>query len=274
MSRTYVQTAAQIISAAFQKTGLLAEEQLLNNNQFDRGLVSLGNIINFLAEKEVLPWFMTWGTQGLTASSAVSSGGKYYRCIRSHVSAAGTQPETGSLWTDVWYEDSSVSGSAVPWIAATSYSCIADFLFQSANAVMQSFFRYQGRDYPVKIRQFCEFLVPEEKWRTGIPEFLFFDRLGTYRLYLNPIPEFTVGILHLLYINHLPEPEIGADPAPIPPGWIDPLTYLLAANVADEAGLSVERCAYLQAKANSLLQQVRMGAHVGVTDETRIKSCY
>lgn len=277
MSRTYLQTASEIISRALRICGVLAEKQLLDEDQFDHGLIVLNGVINFLAEIDSLSWNRTWGTQTFTASSAVSNGGTYYRCIRSHTSSATSEPGVGADWRSWWYEDASVSGSAVAWATATAYTCAGDFLFTNAHTIVQAFLRYQNYDYPLRLTLFDQFLDSAYKYDEDIPVRFFFDKQNTYRVFLNPIPNSDVvsnGTLQILYLNFLPEAEFVGDPVPIPPGWVTPIAFLLAKDMAFEAGLSPERIAVIRSEADRLLAAVRRGVHKDATDEAGVRSCF
>ncbi len=277
MSISYFQTASQIITRALGICGVLADGQLPNKNQVDKGITTLNGLLNFLSEKEALSWYFFHGTQALVVDSTVSNAGVYYRCVLSHTSTADTQPGVGAKWTDVWYEDDSVSGTAVAWVLATPYTCSADFLFSSANSVCSAFLRYESYDYELKLRQFGEFLTPEEKLETGTPKYLYFDRQNSNRIFLNPIPDLyiaTSGVVHLVYLKHRDEVSAIGDHVTIPPEWIDCFVYLLAANMADEIGVELPRCQYIQAKANLMLSQLKLSPHKENTDETKIKPCY
>lgn len=277
MSRTFVQTANQIIAGAHRICGTLAEKQALELDDFNDGLDALNVLMNSMAEQDEGLWRMSWGTQTFTASSPVSDTGKYYRCIRGHTSSASTRPGTGGDWESYWYEDSSVSATAVAWATATAYTCAGDFTYTNASAVAKAFLRYNGTDYPVKLSEFGEFLNEQTKWEEGQPDLLYFDRLNSYKVYLHPLPDSDVvsnAVLHLLTIDNIAEVTTGGDAVPIPPTWVRAMKYLLASDIADEKGLSIERIQYLNSKAQALWAQCRRGPHSDVSEVKGIKPCF
>lgn len=121
MSRTYVQTANEIISRALRICGVLAEKQTMDDDQWDQGLTALNGLINMLSERDPLLWSKEWKTQVFAPSSIVSNNSTYYRCIRSHTSAATTEPGVGGDNTTYWYEDSGLLGESSAWATATVY---------------------------------------------------------------------------------------------------------------------------------------------------------
>lgn len=278
MSLNYFQTANQIISGALRIVGALAEKQSLDLDTFNEGLEALNALLNHLAETDEGLWRLSWGTQTFTASSAVSIGGKYYRCILGHTSSASTTPGTGANWTTYWYEDSSVSGSSAAWATATAYTCAGDFTFSSAHAITQAFIRWQNTDYPVKMAQFGQFLaLPGSKYDEDIPRVLYFDRLNSLKIHLWPIPNSDVvsnGVLHLLTVDPISEVEDAGDMVPIPPTFVRALKYLLAADLADEKEIEATRAQRIEAKAQALWYECRKGPHADNSDMNGVKSCF
>lgn len=277
MSVSYVQTANQIVSGAFRICGVLAVNQPLSLDNFNDGLLALNALINAMAEEDPGTWRMTWRTKTFTASSAVSNGGSYYRCIRGHTASATDEPGVGADATSYWYEDDSVSATAVPWALATAYTCAGDFLLTEAFSVAQAFVRYQDSRYPVLLSEFGEFLKAEDQTDEDIPTTMYFDRQNTSRVYLNPLPSSEVvsnGVLHLLCVNHVAEVGAVGDSVAIPPAWIRAMKYLLASDIADEKGCSVEKSNRLQMKAEVLWQKCRRGPHTDVSEVKGIKPCF
>jgi len=290
MSVSYVQTANEIVAGAFRICGVLAVNQPLSLDNFNDGLAALNALLNAMMEEDPGTWRMTWGTQTFTASSAVSNGGSYYRCIRGHTAAASNEPGVGADWTSYWYEDATVSGSAVAWALSTVYTCSGDFTFTAAYSVAKAFVRYQNTDYPVKLAEFGEFLdtavlqttqafYPTVANRTDedIPRVMYFDRQNSSRLFLTPLPSSEVvsnGVLHLLYVNHIAEVAAVGDNVAIPPAWVRAMKYLLASDIADEKGVSSERSARIQAKAEALWARCRRGPHTNNSEVKGIKPCF
>lgn len=270
--------ANQIISGALRIVGALAEKQNPTLDQFNNALETLNALINHMAEVDPGMWRMTWGTQTFTASSAVSNGGKYYRCIRKHTSAATNEPGVGANYTTYWYEDSSVSGSAAAWVTATDYTCSGDFAFTSAFAIAKAFVRYEGTDYPLQLAEFGEFLdTDKDKTEQDVPRLLYFDRLNSYDVHLYPQPDSTIAtsaVLHLLYINHMTELADAGDAAYLPPTMLRALKYMLASDLADERGRSTEFCTRITAKAEALWAMCRKGPHSDVSEVKGIKPCF
>jgi hypothetical protein len=74
--------------------------------------------------------------------SVVKNDGKTYGCIKTHVSAAASEPGTGSTWEEFWvvlsHEDTVYAASA--WVTATSYVSNVKTLDQAADAYTRRFY--------------------------------------------------------------------------------------------------------------------------------------
>lgn len=277
MSVSFVQTAQQIIAGAYRICNGLANGQTLSLDQFNAGLLSLNVLLNALMEEDAGIWRMTWGDKPLTASSAVSNGGTYYRCVRSHTSSVDDEPGEGGSSTTYWYEDSSVSDDAVAWEVDTAYTCAGDFVFDTAYSITQAFLRYQDSDYPLCLVTFGEFLEDIDKTDTDIPRILYFDRRNTNRIFLHPLPNDDVvssGVLHLLYTEHIAEATGVSSDVAIPPSWVRAIKYLLASDIADEQGVPSNKAIRIETKAERLWRKCHQGPHRAMSQVKGIQSCY
>lgn len=248
----------QIIARAMRLAQASSDMAVMDDQKMLHAGEALACLLRAWQEKKVNLWTEEWLTLPMTASSAVSSGGKYYRCIRSHTATPASTPGTGSETTTYWLEDATVSGSAVAWVVGTAYTCMGEMYQEGIYDVLSAFIRDDLTDYGLCLADQMEFFKEHDYQTPQIPTRLWFDKKTGY-IRLSPIPDKTTYVLHFLAIRALENILIDGQPPDIPASYQDALAYCLAANLADEAGIPIERCQYLRMTGERYLAQVMSG---------------
>lgn len=273
MSTPILYVRNQIIARAMRLAQVASDMAVMDDQKMLHAGEALACLLRAWQEKKINLWTEEWLALPLTASSAVSQGGKYYRCIRSHTSAAASTPGSGAETTTYWLEDESVSGSAVAWASGTDYTCIGEIYQEGIYDVLSAFIRDDLNDYGLCIADQMEFFKEHDYQTLQIPTGVWFDKKsGMIRL--TPIPDKTTYVLHCLVIRTLENLLIDGQPPDIPASYQDALVYCLAANLADEGGIPIERCQYLRMTGERYLAQVMSGPFQDKRKTQGIQSMY
>ena len=86
----------------------------------------------------------------------------------------------------------------------------------------------------------------------GRPEMVMVELRESPKISFWPIPDLTTYYWQYRVVRKLADFDTALGTPEMPQRWLDPLVYSLAANLADEKQISLERCAYLQAKAKQM----------------------
>lgn len=246
----------QIIARAMRLAQVASDMEVMSDQKLLHAGEALACLLRAWQEKKINFWAEEWLTSTFTASSNVLSGGKYYRCIKGHTSIAANEPGVGADWTTYWFEDSSVTG--VAWVVTTAYTCIGEITTTSSYDIIAAFIRDGVNEYDLFLNDQVGFFSSFDVQTLQTPTQFWFDKKNNL-IHLSYIPDKTTYVLHYLSIRTLENCLVDGQPPDIPASYQDALVYCLAANLADEAGIPIERCQYLRANGERYLQQVMSG---------------
>lgn len=263
----------QIIARAMRLAQVASDMEVMDDQKLLHAGEALACLLRAWQEKKINLWTEEWLTATLTASSTVlATDGKYYRCIKGHVSTTLEQPGVGLDWTSYWFEDSSIT-SASAWAVTTTYTCIAEVSATSSYDILDAFIRDGVNEYDLVQNDQLGFFQTFDVQTLQTPTQFWFDKKNNL-IHLSYIPDKTTYVLHYLSIRTLDNLLTDGQPPDIPASYQDALVYCLAANLADEAGIPIERCQYLRANGERYLQQVMSGPFQDKRKPQGVKSMY
>jgi len=264
----------QIIARALRLAQISSDMGVMDDQKVIQAGDALATLLRAWQEKKVNLWAENWITFTLTVSSnVIGTDAKYYRCIKGHTSTSSSSPGVGSNWSTYWEQDDSATTSAVAWAAGTAYVTIAEISATDCYAIISSFVRDGKNEYDLRLADSLEFFKTSDHETLQLPTMLWFDN-KTKVISLSPIPDTTNYVIHALVIRQLENLLIDGQPPDIPASYQDALVYCLAANLADENGLPIERCQYLRATGERYLAQVMSGPFQDKRKTQGLKSMY
>jgi hypothetical protein len=272
MTTAIIYVRNQIIARAMRLAQVSSDMDVMDDQKLLHAGEALACLLRAWQEKKINLWTEEWLTATLTASSTVlATDGKYYRCIKGHTSTPTDEPGVGSQWTTYWFEDSSVTGAA--WATTTAYTCAAEISSPTSYDILAAFIRDGVNEYDLLQNDQVGFFQTFDVQTLSTPTQFWFDKKNQV-IHLSYIPDKTTYVLHFLSIRTLDNLLADGQPPDIPSSYQDALVYCLAANLADEAGIPLERCQYLRANGERYLQQVMSGPFQDKRKPQGIKSMY
>jgi len=124
--------------------------------------------------------------------------------------------------------------------------------------VIMGFLRDGLNDYPLVLSDQLEFFKYHDPQTSQQPHLMWFDK-KTQVVHLSPPPDKTTYVLHVLIVRFLENLLIDGQTPEFISTNHESLVYHLAANMADEGGLPIERCLYLRSQGDRFLAQVMSG---------------
>lgn len=272
MTTAIIYVRNQIIARAMRLAQVSSDMDVMDDQKLLHAGEALACLLRAWQEKKINLWTEEWLTANITASSNVlGSDGKYYRCIKGHTSTPADEPGVGAQWTTYWFKDSSVTGAA--WATTTAYTCAAEISSPTSYDILAAFIRDGVNEYDLLQNDQMGFFESFDVQTLQIPTQFWYDKKNNL-IHLSYIPDKTTYVLHYLSIRTLDNLLADGQPPDIPSSYQDALVYCLAANLADEAGIPIERCQYLRANGERYLQQVMSGPFQDKRKPQGVKSMY
>ena len=274
MSSALLLVRNQIIARAMRLAQVASDMEVIADQKLIHAGEALACLLRSWQEKKINLWAEEWLTLTLTASSnVIGSDGKYYRCIKGHTSTPSNAPITGADWTSYWFEDSSATTGAVAWAVTTDYTCIGEVSSPTSYDIIAAFIRDGVNEYDLFLNDQVGFFSSFDVQTLQTPTQFWFDK-KTNTIHLSYIPDKATYVLHILSIRTLENLLVDGQRPDIPASYQDALVYCLAANLADEAGIPLERCRYLRANGERYLQLVMSGPFQDKRKPQGVKSMY
>ena len=272
-SADWTNSRDDIITRACRKAKIINSGAVPSTNLLAEASDALNAIVKNLQTDGVHIWAVEWVDHPLTASSEVTgTDGEVYTCIRGHTSAPANEPITGASWSTYWVKRGSTGGV---WATATEYESIGDFdLEADLIAVDKAFYRRDGKDYPLVVKDFQDYADIHDKALEGIPGIFYINqKLSPQRGYLVPQPDDAENVLHYHKIRHLEDFDDPANTPDFPVRWIDILVRYLAADLGEDYNLLLSEVNNLRKKADR--DKIKaMGADAPKTDDNFVEPAY
>lgn len=198
--------------------------------------------------------------------SYVTSANKTWRCLKKHTSnPLGSGPGVVSDIQDAtyWIEDVPPESVTAPaWAGSTVYTPpgYAELEADVADIEQAQLVDSTGYISNLGLRTNYQFHEDQNFQITGVPRTAWFDRVTEppiIRLFPYPQEEYVLRLRVMRYIFNFD--GTASDTADIPKSWQDALTYMVAADLADEAGLQLNERAHLSRKAAAKFGLVKRG---------------
>jgi hypothetical protein len=237
-SYDFNKTRNDIIESAWRKTGDLSRGDVLSAEQAAEGAAELNDMVKQWQGEGIKLWSVELATQTLTASSeVVGTDGNNYFCIRAHTSTNATKPVTGADYTTYWKLGGSSGGV---WAVTTAYTSLNSYVLDSnVIGIEEAFVRRDTtyQDTPLDIIPREDWMKLGNKYTTGPPSKIWFQRKHTPEIHLYPYPDDSTDVIHFSQILKTQDFDTAADDPDLSSEWLSALTWGLAARLAFEAGL-------------------------------------
>jgi len=179
-------TRNELIAAALRKIGILAEGESASTNQTTEGTFEIQALVTSLQSEGIGVQYKVWTLPTTnTATSTKTNGGKTYRCIRSHTSAAASEPGVGADWQQYWVE---ATGTGTAWALAQAYTTMGDFALTGIVLPLNAYYRLDGAEYELEILSDNQYGALANKGAVGAPQAFYFNP-GAGKAYLYPQPD-------------------------------------------------------------------------------------
>ena len=259
----YSRTRNQIIIAALRNVRAAAFGQTPTPDQIQEGSDRLNDILKTLqSTSPIKVWLESWDTYALSPSSyVVGSDGNVYRCIRGHTANEASEPIVGSQWSTYWVADPKEEITATTWALETAYTSSHEFYpGEDTERVKRAFYRDgNGYDYPLEVVSVNEYMEYFDKRFESYPTTLVFRGLLEPKCFLYPMPQDTTYIIHLLREVKIEEVTGAFNAMEFPDNWIQPLIWLLSAELATPYGLNLQERGYFDNKAAVAVAKANYG---------------
>lgn len=227
----FVMTRDNIIERALELAGLKSVGTPAQLQWVLVGADELNGIIEELNSIMTSSLQMEWKYAALTDSDVVSNGGKSYKCIKSNLSSADSEPGVGSIADFYWVETTDTPSGA--WVTATSYNSISDFTLPSGVFDIVTLFLQDGQTKydPLILSDFHEY----DSWdvtQEGIPQYYYIDH-NAGKIYFDFSPDMTTPILKYLVVNGLATMDTASEEPAYTSGFYRYLMYALGAAMAN-----------------------------------------
>ena len=267
MTTTFNQTRNQIIYKACRMSGVLEQGESPDQELLKTAADYLNIIVKELEVHRRKLWVVERAETRVSPSSVVTNNDQTYYALKTHTSSADTEPRTGDLWEDYWYNADVLDVAATAWALDTDYTRGGIIIApDGAQAIETMIIREDDNDYPVDIINRFKEIQITEKWETDRSKAARFDRYNS-TITLYPIPDKTFTVIYD-YIK-LPEDILTAGGlVDIPQTLLGYLIFELAAWVAEEYSQSSEKIMRLRSTA-----QGKLALGIRNQDEFETKDC-
>jgi hypothetical protein len=129
---------------------------------------------------------------------------------------------------------------AQEWITQALTESTASYTMNAKVAhIEEAFIRRSSNDTAVIPMSNEEYARIGTKTTEGIPNRMWIDKQNDgYVVYLDPVPENSTDVLHLLVVNKVQDMDSAANDIDINTAWYEALTYTLAARLGPEPGIN------------------------------------
>lgn len=250
-STDWTRTRDELLAEILKKSQAVGPEETPSAPKIADASVALNAIVKNLQTDGVMLWTLEEVTKTLTASSEVTgTDGDVYTCIKSHTSTVANKPVTGADWSTYWVKRGSTGGV---WADVTGYTSIGDFdLETDLIAVEKAYYRQDGTDYPLELKDYQSYADIQDKALESIPAILYVERKLTQHGYLFPLPNDSSAVLHYQKIRIIEDFDTKDNTPDFPVRWILPLIYLGAAYMGENYDLDFIQVRDLRAQGNRL----------------------
>ena len=223
----------EIINAAYRVVGIASPTA----TQITNAAQALNLIVKNWQGDDIFLWSQEWIQQTLIASSKIlGTDGLDYECIKKHTSGSSTKPITGANYSSYWKQLTTATADA--WVTATGYISVCNYtLDQKIVSIEKAFLRRDEVDYSLNLYSQEGYLGISDKYVSGQPSGIWFNRLLTPEIFIYPLPENTTDVIHMLAVNKLNDFDATGDNADLNAGWLRALKWALIVEIAPEFGI-------------------------------------
>jgi len=212
---------------------------------------TLNSVVKNLQADNVFLWTEEETVKSFSASSEVTgTNSNIYTAYRTHTAATDDKPITGLNWPKYWKLAGDTGGT---WTAGNEYAAIGEFTVDTDTlSITRAYIRRSDYDTELTIIGRNEYERIPDKHITGLPTCLYFRPLTVPKIFLYPQPVDTDMVLTYWAEKRLDDMDTHNGEPVFPRHWVEPLVYLLAAALADQHGLDLNRSLYYGQKAERL----------------------
>ncbi len=252
---------SEIIRMALEKVGVLEPNGAPTSEQDTSAARELDSMVKSWEGEGINLWSVDWTTQTLSASTIIAgTDGNDYECVRNHTSANSNKPIAGADYTSYWKATGGTGAGAV-WASATAYTSICNYsLNQNIIGIKEAFLRRDNYDTPLNIISESDYMGFGNKSTAGQPTSIWFRRLHTPEIFLYSYPDTVTDVVHMAVIRKSQDMDTASNEADFLSGWLDALTYGLAARLADTYSLPLAERQQFFTKAEIFKNTARMGS--------------
>jgi hypothetical protein len=258
-SYSWNQTTSEIINRSLRIVNAIPVGSSPSQAEYDNALRTLNAINKRISIDGIKLWSLDELTYTIsTPSVVIGTNNTYQFCVKNHTSSISNQPISGATSSDYWSNGGDVTTNI--WSAGTSYtSNIEISLSGNYSGVESAFWRDNSTDYNLSIIPKQQYNKLEDKFtRTTVPTHISVENaISGINIIIYPVPYISSGRLHIIAVKTLQDFVSTTDNGDYPAEWVDVLTYLLAASLADEYQLDMEQRSYLQAKAKEMYREAK-----------------
>lgn len=275
MSTSWNATTSDIINRALRIVGALPTGNSPSNDEYNNAKYALNSLVKRISVDGVKLWTLEEIVYAIPTVSAVSgSDGNNYFAIKNHVSSNSNKPITGTEYTDNWALGADTTTTA--WVSGSNYTS-SNILSLSGQyqGIDSAFYRENNVDYPLQIISLQDYFSLEDKFvRCTVPTHISIDaNLSGSSINIYPYPYTATGRIHILAVRYIQDFVNTTDNPDLPIEWVEALTYMLSALLADEYRKDLDERSWLQNKAESLYRRA-MGNDRTIQDTMVVRGGY
>ena len=255
-SSDYTAVKNDILRGAYKKVGAIREGGVLKPTQILDGDRILNDIVKSLQAEHIFLWTVEWAQQTLTASHEVTgTDAKIYTCRRSGIATVDNKPITGKNYTAMWEQTGTTGGT---YIVGASYKAIGDITLSSDIVDIEAAFIRDGKDdVPLRIIRMKDYFDVGDKFATGKPSYIVFERSITPRFTIYSQPDKTTYVIHYLKVRKLHDFDDNSSTLDFPAKWIQFLKYAVTYELGDTYGMNELKLRRIRDDRDLLLKKLK-----------------
>jgi len=275
-TQTFNSTLSDIIYRALRMVGAIGQGDTPNGNQFTEAKQALNVVVKGLQVEGIRMWELEQVVTAIpSGSNVIGSDGNSYYCTAPHTSAAGNAPVTGASWDQYWKLGTTISTTPPAWGSGNAYTASCEVSLDAKYVgIDTAFLRQDGYDYSLAIINKRDYdLFDQKYYPTTIPTHLVLDgKNGAQKVFIYPYPT-SSGNLYFQAVKLFDDMTNNDDNLDFPVVWIQAVTYLLAAELANEYALDLNERGFLTNKASGFLEKAK-GNNRPIITAPYVTGCY